>query len=206
MQVNSISSINNNSLNQPNFKGLGTRPIVKTVDDVTTVIYPNLNLKIQYFGNRDAFVTMAKNLKTEKVKSVTTRGYHSENSNSRYLHLVDPEKGTSIRYFRRYVNPQVDRGLFYDSKRNLIGDMYLENGNSYRFESKKTTLMERMKAACQEKSVKGIINKLLGRKAQIICTKYNSEAKPIGQAELPSLTIERVIEMERVGELDKLCK
>ena len=208
MQINSISSVNNNSSNKPNFKGLGTRPIVKTVDGVTTTIYPNLNLKIESFVDGKISTIKASNLKTGKVTSVTTKGYGDDYANSRFLITSrDPENGNkTMRYYRGYVNPQVERGLFYDSKMNLNGDLYLENGNSYRFEPKKTTLVERIKAARQEKSVKGFINRLLGKKAQIICTKYNSEAKPIGQAELPPQTIENIVAMERIGELAKLCK
>ncbi len=204
MQINSISSVNNNSSNQPNFKGLGTRPIKIVRELGEEVIFPNLNLRII----REGDYTVGINTKTGKVTSRTFKGYHLGNPNMPYRAEIDPHNDHYAykRYFSIFTNPKTERGLFYDSKKNLMGDLYLENGNSYRFEPKKTTLVERIKAARQEKSVKGFINRLLGKKAQIICTKYNSEVKPIGQTELPPLSIEDVLRMDASGELSKLCK
>ena len=215
MQINSISSVNNNSSNQPNFMG-GTRPIFKRINPyTTTTTYPRLGLLIQRIERAGGNLreTTMKNLKSGKIQSKIEEGYR-QGSNVPYYSVLDPKTGKINRYFqgygrrysRMYINPTSERGLFYDSKNNLMGDLYLENGNSYRFEPKKTTLVERIKAARQEKSVKGFINRLLGKKAQIICTKYNSEVKPIGQTELPPLSIEDVLRMDASGELSKLCK
>lgn len=216
MKVVSVSPINgqSNSSKKVNFNGLGTRPIVKVQDGIKTVIYPNLNFSVQKLGDENReLITLVRNLKTGKLISHTIEGHNDPFWGGYVLPFrseINPKTGAIKRYYNeyyRYLRPiEQERGLFYDSKGNLLGDFIMRDGSSFTFEAKKTTLAERIKIAKQESSVKGFINKLLGRKAQIVCTRYDSQDELIGSAELPSLEIEDVLLMSKNGELEKLCK
>ncbi len=207
MQIDRISGFNNNSTKQQSFQGLGTRPIERTNKYMSTTIYPNINLMIQSWKKNGECVRIARNYETgELISKSIDGGFISQDSLGRYHYEVDPKTFEIKRYFNIHTNPKTDRGLFYDSKRNVIGDLYLKDGSSYRFEPKKTTLKERIKAAKQENSVIGFINVLLGKKAQTICTKFDSNSRPVGSTEFSPLTIEDILRMYNDGELEQLCK